>query len=292
MSATRLRHDAFFYDSDVDFAERMVPFVEEGLEDGESVVAVTTRANCALLRTSLGATAERVSFVDRDEWYVRPARTIAGYDRTLREHFRAGVPAVRVVGEVAFGATRREWAEWTAYEAILNRAFADQPAWIVCPYDSRVLPEPIVEDAVRTHSHDHDHEELIRTLTPDPTPLDLRAVPLDDTPRAFRERLLGELAAAGAGRGKAEDFVLAAGEVLSNARGHGEGSPRLGVGVVDGRFVCEISDEGPGLDDPLAGYMPPKPGDHGGAGLWAARQLTGSLDLIPSPDGFSVRLWL
>jgi anti-sigma regulatory factor (Ser/Thr protein kinase) len=56
--------------------------------------------------------------------------------------------------------------------------------------------------------------------------------------------------------------------------------------------VCEVSDDGPGIDDPLAGFLPPRAGQEGGAGLWVARQLTRQLELVPSPHGFSVRLWV
>ncbi|MEA2248246.1 MAG: hypothetical protein QOH46_2775, partial [Solirubrobacteraceae bacterium] len=182
MTGATLRHDAFVYDCETEFAERMAPFLKTGLERGECTVAVTTSANCAVLRDALGAASERVSFVDRDEWYVRPANVIAGYDKTLREQLQRGAPAVRVIGEVRFGATPEEWAEWTAYESILNRAFADQPAWIVCPYDARVLPDPVMEAASRTHPHrfaetrhESPHydepEHLVRALAPEPAPL-------------------------------------------------------------------------------------------------------------------------
>jgi anti-sigma regulatory factor (Ser/Thr protein kinase) len=269
-----------------------------------AAVAVTTRANCALLREALGAASEHVSFVDRDEWYVRPANVIAGYDKTLRERLLGGASEVRVVGEVGFGTTPREWAEWTVYESLLNHAFADRPAWIVCPYDARVLPETVVTGASRTHPHgfaevphQHGHyddpEHLVRALTPDPVPLaDLRPVPLGDGARDFREKLLLELVAAGVAAARADEFILAANEVFANALRHGDGPPELRVGLVHERFVCEISDRGHGVDDPLAGYLPPKPGDRGGTGLWIARQLTSRLELIPSPDGFTARLWL
>jgi anti-sigma regulatory factor (Ser/Thr protein kinase) len=305
MTVAHLRHDAFLYDTDAEFAVRMVPFVEAGVEAGESVVAVTTRDNCSLLRDAIGsAFSEEVLFVDRDEWYVRPAHAIAGYDRTLRECLRAGAPAVRVVGEVRFGATPREWAEWTAYEAILNRAFADRPAWIVCPYDTRVLPDPVLERAASTHPHTFagerhesphydDPEGLVRALTPEPGPLaGLTDVPLGDHARDFRQQLASAMAVVGMSRAQAGDLMLAASEILSNALRHGDGSPRLRVGVVGGSFVCEISDQGRGLDDPLAGYIPPRADDDHGVGLWVARQLSARLELMSSPDGLTVRLWI
>jgi len=293
MTGGALRHDAFVYDSDEEFAESMIPFIEEGLDQGESVIGVTTRANCALLREALGDASGQVCFVDRDEWYVRPAHTVAGYHRTLRRSLKNGAPALRVIGEVQFGTSQEEWAEWTAYESILNRAFADEPAWIVCPYDARVLPEHIVEGASHTHGLDHeDPEELVRSLTPDPQPLPgLRTLPLDEDPREFRYNLARELAAERVPRERAAELILAASEILSNAQRHGEGPRELRVGAVDGRFVCEIADRGSGLDDPLAGYLPPGTAGRYGAGLWVARQLTDRLELISSPDGLTVRLW-
>ena len=56
--------------------------------------------------------------------------------------------------------------------------------------------------------------------------------------------------------------------------------------------MCEVSDAGGGLDDPLAGYVPPCAPAGNGAGLWVARQLTRRLDLLDSPEGgLTVRLW-
>jgi anti-sigma regulatory factor (Ser/Thr protein kinase) len=66
----------------------------------------------------------------------------------------------------------------------------------------------------------------------------------------------------------------------------------VSVGPVGERFVCEVSDDGAGLDDPLAGFVPPRPGHSSGAGLWVARQLTQQLELVPSARGTTVRLWI
>jgi anti-sigma regulatory factor (Ser/Thr protein kinase) len=115
--------------------------------------------------------------------------------------------------------------------------------------------------------------------------------PLDDDSLGFRKRLRGELATAGIPSNRADELILAATEVLSNAHRYGDGPTARCVGHIDGRFVCEISDHGPGLDDPLAGYLPPGTGDDTSAGLWVARQLTHRLDLISSADGLTVRLW-
>jgi hypothetical protein len=58
--------------------------------------------------------------------------------------------------------------------------------------------------------------------------------------------------------------------VLTNADRHGGGVRAIRIGRVGERYVCDVSDHGPGLDDPLAGYLPPRPGHPAGAGLWVA----------------------
>jgi hypothetical protein len=56
--------------------------------------------------------------------------------------------------------------------------------------------------------------------------------------------------------------------------------------------VCEVSDHGGGLDDPLAGYVPPREGALDGAGLWVARQFASRLKPLASPGGgLTTRLW-
>ena len=82
-------------------------------------------------------------------------------------------------------------------------------------------------------------------------------------------------------------MLLAASEIASNALRHGRGIEDIRVGHVQGRFVCEIIDRGPGFDDPAAGYLAPRAG--AGRGLWVARQLTWRLELFGSPRGFTAR---
>jgi anti-sigma regulatory factor (Ser/Thr protein kinase) len=87
-------------------------------------------------------------------------------------------------------------------------------------------------------------------------------------------------------------MLVAAAEVIANGERHGGETLSVQAGRIGERFVCEVSDDGPGIDDPLAGFLPPRPGHAGGAGLWVARQLTRQLELVPSPQGATVRLWV
>ena len=210
---------------------------------------------------------------------------------------------MRVIAEVQFGPSPEEWEEWTAYEAIANRAFARYPAWIVCPYDTRSLPEKVIEDAWRTHRHvvtdatatsEHfeEPEQIVRALRPAHQSLpELRQFAPGPDPGAFRERLAAEVAVANVSQTRALNLLMAANEVVTNAWEYAGGPHAVRTGLVDGSFVCEISDQGPGLDDPLAGYLPPRPAQERGIGLWVARQLVSRVELLPGAYGLTVRLW-
>jgi len=151
----------------------------------------------------------------------------------------------------------------------------------------------------RTHSHMldgaprpsdayQDPRELVRRFTPEPEPLpDLRAWTAGDDLERFRERLAGELSAAGVPVAKALDMLVAGTEIADNAVRHGGGIEGVRTGLADGRFVCEVIDRGPGFDDPAAGYLAPRDGI--GRGLWVARRLTWRLETFRSPRGFTVR---
>ncbi len=271
---------------------------------GAHAVAVTTQHNWGLLRESLGADGDNVTYVDRDEWYQHPAAVLAGFDRVLRDAEAAGAPSVYAIGEVHFGTTPREWDRWTVYEAAVDRAFAGRRLEVICPYDMRVLPAAVLTRACATHQHvitdarrpspDYvDVAAVARAHTPAPEPLaQLRTLTLPHDMRELRVRLAAEMAGAGVPDAAARDMLLAASEVFTNAHQHGGGATSVSVGRVGSHFVCEIADAGAGLDDPLAGYLPPRLAQRSGAGLWVARQATSAVELLRSDGGgLTVRLW-
>jgi anti-sigma regulatory factor (Ser/Thr protein kinase) len=301
-----LRHDAFLYDSDDSFVAEMSAHLDAGLRAGAQAVAVTTQHNLALLRESLGPDGDNVMYIDRNEWYRHPARVLAGFDRVLRDAEAAGAPSVYAIGEVRFGTTQRQWDRWTAYEATVDRAFAGRRLEVICPYDERVLPAMVLEGACATHAHVitdarrpstgyADAATVLRAHTPAPAPEplpQLRALVPPDGTQGLRALLAAEMSAAGVPAAAARDMLLAASEVFTNARQHGGGATALSVGRVGTHFVCEIADAGAGLDDPLAGYLPPRPAQRSGTGLWVARQATSAIELLrPDAGGLTVRLW-
>lgn len=299
-----MRHSLFLYEDDDRMVEKMAPFLCSGLADGGRAVVVLDRRKWKPLAGALGSDADNALYIERDTFYTRPEAAVAGYDGTIRRFVRDGASAIRVFGELPRCETDAQWNQWLSYEAILNRAFEHHPVWVMCGYDTREVPEPLLDGAFDTHPemltegwgrspHYHEPEHVVRSRTPTPAPLaGLHLLPLDGGPRGFREALSAELEAAAVSELEAGNMLVAAEEVLANAQRHGGETRSVQVGRVGDRFVCEVSDDGPGIEDPLAGFLPPRPGHDGGAGLWVARQLTRQLELVPSPQGATVRLWV
>ena len=91
-----------------------------------------------------------------------------------------------------------------------------------------------------------------------------------------------------------DDLVIAFNEVVTNAIVHGRGAIDVKVWSEPGTVVCTVDDEGTGLQDPLRGFVPPRPPrmSGGGLGLWITRQLCDEVDILPSSGGLKVRLLL
>jgi hypothetical protein len=142
------------YGDDEEFLASAAPFLAEGVDRSEAVLAVTSDANLNLLREELGPMGEGVEFVDSETWYTAPTSTLESYRKFCTSKLEAGAPWVRIVGEPVWG--RRPKAEvrlWTRYESLLNLVFASWPVTFMCPYDERSVRPEIVTRACLTHPH-------------------------------------------------------------------------------------------------------------------------------------------
>jgi anti-sigma regulatory factor (Ser/Thr protein kinase) len=306
--AGRYQHDALLYDRTDELVATAVPFLLEGLAAGEAAVVATSAATATVLRDALDGD-PRVHVLERGDVYrARTPTAITTFRRLADERSASGVRRVRVVGEVDFGPTERDWLEWQRYESVINAALADWPLWGLCVFDAQRLPEPILRSARQTHSC------LVaaggRSTNPDfVAPADylrslpVPAEPLENTPPrlcvrdvadyiGLRHAVAGELRSLDAPRDLVEDFLLAVDEMTSNAVRHGGPPVSLRLWVGEDRIVCSIDDNGPGLDDPFAGYGPAHGEDlsRGGMGLWLARQLCDHVDITSGEGGSRVRL--
>jgi anti-sigma regulatory factor (Ser/Thr protein kinase) len=298
-----LLHQALLYEDSQQFLTAVVPFIRDGLDRGEPVLAVTPEAKSALLRDELGNAAADVQFVEPARWYDAPGRTLAACHRYVQER-RDGQERVRVVGEPVWsGWDPLETAGWKRFEAILNIALASAPAWMICSYDQRLLSPEMLADARRTHPQLSGGDDNAEYADPDgfcaewqleltPAPRGAyAALNFDGDPAPVRRFVVAQATRLGLPLGRLDDLILAVNEVATNAIRHGAGSGQVRVWR-DGRYLlCEVFDAGQATEG-LFGLVPPSPASEGGHGMWITRQLCDLVEIRTVPTGTTVRLYI
>ncbi|WP_028057734.1 sensor histidine kinase [Candidatus Solirubrobacter pratensis] len=300
------RHWALVYDDADRFAAGVGAFVREGVDRGERVLAALTREKAAWLREELGEDREMVEFADAGELYARPGPMLTAVVEYLRRHAAPGRGRVRVVAEQAL-ATRApaDTRAYLRYEAASNVVYQRFAASVLCPYDAHLLPDAVVEDALRTHPEVLDAtgprrsdafldprdfirgRERVEAAPPGAPVQELER--LEDIPVA--RRLAGEYAgAAGLSRATIEDMLVAVSEVATNALVHGQAPRCMWIYLRHDALVCHVHDGGPGLPDPLLGYLPPDSGVHEGRGLWLAHHFCDIVEVAADRSGTHVYL--
>jgi len=303
------RHAAAVVGTEGQLLDVALPFVEEGLRAGDLVALSTSPQTAKALSSELGAAAEHVQ-IDaglsmigaRAPDVIRQARRYA-----LRA---ADLPSgrLRVLSEVDFGDRPAGWREGQRFEAVSNLVMRHAAISTVCVYDRRRLPPEVVGSAAATHPElfvdgawslspaFQDPRSYLRSL---PLPRE----PVEDTPPVFalddapslaelRHRLGAVLDDRVPDVEQREDLHLGVSEVAANAFRHGVRPVSARVWADASTLVCSVTDSGHAFADPLAGFQPAH-GDYlsrGGMGLWLARKLWDHVDLLPGPDGLTVRL--
>lgn len=301
-----IQHDGIFYDDEDVLVSAALAFVREGIAADEVVMINTGDHFVTPLLRAVFAGDEQVVIAERPQ-YTSPAAALDRYRRVMEEGLAQGVRGYRAMGYIDFGGSILPWQEWVRYEAAVNEAFADLPFRTLCPYDTSRLPATIIDPIKRAHTGLvdadgwHANPEYV-----DPGALlrrdHLRTPPLavqGSAPRMVLEpgtdlmELRMEVYAATMfthlPRRKVDDFVAAVGQVVANAHQHGKPPVRLTLWAADTQVVCTVTDQGPGLDDPMLGWSRPRSPEQG-IGLWASRQLVDVLDFEQAGDGFTVRV--
>lgn len=301
---SRLIHQAFVYSSAEELVGVTAPFLREGLADGDSLLVATARANLAPLREALGADADRVEMHDTEEWHPRPADRLNAV-RRLVEGLEPGV-GLRLLGEPVWTGSEAVLREWARYESVINVALAAAPLRFVCLYDRSRLGPGVLSHACCTHpelvgpdgeARPSDDfvapDAFLRRLAlgSDAAPgTEVHDVVFDGDHHTFRAALADRARAGGLDGARSDEFVIAANEVSSNAVVHGEPPVRARTWTADRELVCEISDAGPGLDDPFAGWSTADRPEPGGWGLALSRRLCDALEIVPDDHGTRVYL--
>ena len=299
-------HEALLYRDDEEYLAGTVPFVLDGLAAGEPVLVAVPQRGIDLVRRALGGQAEQVEFLDMRRAGRNPGRIIPGVLAAFSDN-NAAAGRVRIVGEPIWpDRTELEYPACVQHEALINTAFEDRPAWILCPYDAANLTPEVVRDAETTHpvvvegqrrrpSTGYREpfliaEEFNRPLPAPPPNALTRRFDLDGL-APTRRLVAGFAADAGLTADQVEDLVLAVNELTTNSVVHGGGGGTLLLWREGDAMVCEVRDAGR-LANPMVGRRNPGPSPHGGYGVMLVNLLCDLVRVHTREDGTSIRVYV
>ncbi|GAA0579215.1 sensor histidine kinase [Actinomadura livida] len=310
---TSFTHRLLPYDGADRFLDGALPFLADGLAAGDRVVAVCGTGQEMLLRDALGPADAGVEFQEPRDWYRHPARTLADCLSAADDATGRG-SRLRVLGEPAWTSrTPPEVVEWQRIEAVLNVAFRDTGAALMCPY-STSLPAGIVAAARKTHPETVRGGQAVpnpgfvdpwsycaqcdREPLPAPPP-DADELRLDKADLYWLRAYVTEYARQTALPDEdLQRLLVAVTEVVTNAMRHGEPPIVLRMWTEPGTapaLVCEVADEGRWAPGTGYGLIPPRPGSTAFGsrfGLWAVRLLCAAVQIRTGEGGSTVRLRL
>jgi anti-sigma regulatory factor (Ser/Thr protein kinase) len=284
--ASGFRHDAFVYTDEEDFVRQTTAYVYDGLDAGETVVAVLPEDRNSLLRKALDGVADQVIFLDMGQVGRNPARIIPLWRRLLDQ--APDIP-MRGVGEPAHvGRSRAELEETSLHEHLLGVAFTEYAGRfrLRCPYSAELGVDPA---GLHLTQPEHGADATFRRP--------LSAVPVGAKQRDFG---MGDLNAVrrdvnvsarslGLKDDRIDDLELALHEICTNSVRFGGGRGTLSWWSADGELVCDVADGGR-IDDLLVGRVLPPVDGLGGRGVWLANQLCDLVQVRSGPTGTQVRL--
>jgi anti-sigma regulatory factor (Ser/Thr protein kinase) len=302
------RHEALLFASPEALLEASVPWLRGGLDAGEVIALACDADNNAALAAALGDH-RAVRLLPRDRIYHKAIDAVAFYHDLITTTVAADHARVRVLGEVGFDTSARGREEWLRFEAVCNHTLAPLPLWSVCAYYTPELPQSLVDTALATHpwlrtadgttAPNQDYVPpgrlLHRADPPLPTPnaeATTHALAHAGDLHELRDWLHARLHDLDTTHEATETMVLAVNEVAGNGLRHGRPPVRVTLWPTPTHVLCDVTDRGRGITDPLVGYTPPDPlrlAEHG-AGLWVTRRLCDEVATARSRTGFTVRL--
>jgi transcriptional regulator with XRE-family HTH domain len=161
-TSTMLAHQVFVYRDDATFLDSTVPYLVDGIERSEAVLAVMSPNNTEIVREQLGKSADRIQFVATEPWYSTPVHAMNAYRTFMDDKVAQGSSWTRIVAEAAWaGRAEEEIRVWNHYESLVNMAFNTLPVTVRCLYDERSVDPAMVTTARLTHPQIVEGSEVV-----------------------------------------------------------------------------------------------------------------------------------
>lgn len=297
-SSVGLLHELVLFDGIPQLLDLVGPAVRAAIDRGAPVIVAAAPPAVQAVRERFG---DSVLSLPTADGARRPAAELAEIQSALA----VGVGAHRVCFLTQPPVREGSWPDLRRAEAAVNLLLGDRPVDYLCAYERSALTE-----VMRRELRDS-HPGPIPTL---PDPAMARASSLGalldgwfDAPRRAVEStppalLLVDPRSVDARRAITKScagiridldaMVLAASEMLENARRHGRAPVTLRLWPGPDRVVVTINDRGVGPSDPFHGLRPRGgPAGSGGLGAWIAHQLV-DVAQRRDLDGYTVVLSL
>lgn len=295
-----LRHVLYPYGTADQYLAGTLAYIDRARAFGAAVLISVPEVRRDLLQPHL--TGHAVAFLDTGALGRNPGRLIPAWQEWVAEHQRDG-RAVHAVSESTWtGRTAAELSELRYHEWLLNRAFAQAPAWsLLCPYDTSDQPADGVQTLGRMHQWLWDGADYVPGADYDQGPYSFEPYgepcdPYEEIPytsgdlAALRRKVAACAHAHHLPPQRLHDLQLAVTEIAANSIRYGGGSGTLRIWVQDGAMVCDLRDTGV-IADPLAGRIRPTAAQSGGRGLWFANQVCDLVEIRSTEsDGTHIRL--
>jgi anti-sigma regulatory factor (Ser/Thr protein kinase) len=298
-------HALLRYDSPESLCARALPYVREGLDRGEAVMAVVSAEVEQVLSSALGDDAAGVAWQAEDVSYGRLGVMFEGFRRFLGEQRAAGVPMRLLAQNDALG-TEERMAAYLRFEAMTNEVYRPYGYRWACLYDTRAHSAQTLRQVSQVHPRllepggreipNDDYLEpsayLARSGPPPPPPaavqLDLPVTGPDQL--VVVRRLLHRWADLQEMGDRAGDVVSAVSEAVTNGLQHGTPPVRVRAWAADRLARVQVHDRGLAPIPATAGYHRPPPEHDFGYGLWVARQLADVVATHTDRGGTTVTL--
>ncbi len=295
------RHLAAFYHDRDDYLSALRSFAITGRERAEAVLIAVPEPNADLVRRELGDSSADFILLDLAELGRNPARIIPAF---LSHAGRHRGQRLCCISEPAWpGRTVAEMQEAARHEALINVAFRDIPATVLCLYDRAGVPAHVLADAESTHPaliKDRQPAASASYLGPreflpagnqalPPPPAHAETLDYSGDLRMVRCFIASRAELAGLSAPRVFDLVIAVSELAANTLRHTTAGGTAHVWQTAEEIICQVTDTGQ-ITDPLAGRRPLSDELLGGNGLWVVNQVCDLTQTRTGPAGTTTRV--